>query len=241
MLRIAICDDDGSSINYLSEIIIQYSQEKDLQFEIVTFLSGIDLLKNFKGYDLIFLDIDMPEMDGIEVGLKIKGENSRCEIIYVTNYSDYAYRSFSIRPFGYVVKPFSRENIFKELNDFINKRNEKNEIHQIYLSEGKEILKLNAVDILYFEYSVDKHVKIVTGHKTYDMHGPLRYFYEKAKTYGFTYPHKSFVVNMLHIAKISHFDVVMKNNSIIPIAQKKKVQFMEEYNLFIQKQFGKEI
>ncbi len=238
MLNIAICDDDEYSIKYLSEIISQYDQQSNLQIKITTFVSGVLLLKNFSRYDLIFLDIDMPEMNGLEVGLNIKEKNNSCEIIYVTNYSDYAYQSFSIRPFGYVVKPFSMENIFKELNDFISKRNEKNEIHQIYLSDGKVTLNLNVEDIVYLEYSTNKYVKVVAENETYDMHVPLKYFYERTKAHGFTYPHKSFIVNMLHIEKIECFDIVMKNNTIIPIAQKKKVWFMEEYNVFLQQRFG---
>ena len=178
----------------------------------------------------------MPEMNGLEVGMKIKDVNSDIDIIYATNYSEYAYRSFSVRPFGYIVKPFTQESVFKELSDFVLKSEQKKIFNRVNFSDNKTTLTFTTECILYLEYIGNKKVKIVTEKETYNVQGSLSECYEKTKLYGFTYSHKSFIVNMLHIEKIDQFDVMIKNNYKLPIAQKKKLQFMEEYNTFLHKQ-----
>lgn len=236
MLKIAICDDENFYAKQLHAIVSQYAKLKDFQIKINSFSNGKELLTNCNSFDLIFLDIDMPEMNGLEIGLKIKDINSDIDIIYATNYSDYAYSSFSVRPFGYIVKPFTKEIVFKELSDFILKSEEKKVLNRVNFSDNKITLNLITDCILYFEYVGNKKVKIVTENEIHCLQGSLSYCYEKTNIYGFTYSHKSFVVNMLHIEKIDQFDVIIKNNYKLPIAQKKKLQFMEEYNTFLHKQ-----
>lgn len=238
MLKIAICDDEKFYVKQLPAIVSQYAKLKDLQIEINSFSDGKELLNNCNSFDLIFLDIDMPEMNGLEIGLKIKDINSDIDIIYATNYSDYAYSSFSVRPFGYIVKPFTQESVFKELDDYVCKKKEKDDAPKIHMTDGKTILNLYSDDVLYFEYIADKHVDIVLDDKKYHLRCSLKYFYEKVEGNGFTYPHKSFIVNMRYIEKINHFELIMKNDIVIPIAQKKKAQFMEEYNMYLQNVLG---
>lgn len=238
MIKIAICDDEDKITKELALYVTEYAKEKCVELEIDCYTNPFELLAKSSSYELFFLDIDIPEMNGIEMGFKIKDENGSCEIVYVTNYVDYAYRSFSVRPFGYIVKPFTQESVFKELDDYVGKKKEQDDAPKIHMTDGKTILNLYSDDVLYFEYIADKHVDIVLDDKKYHLRCSLKYFYEKVEGNGFTYPHKSFIVNMRYIEKLNHFELIMKNDIEIPIAQKKKTQFMEEYNMYLQNVLG---
>ena len=90
MIRIAVCDDQTEIVETIKELLIKYSKLKNYNFEIITYTSGEKLAKQDVLFDLIFLDVEMPNFDGIQTAQMIRKEEKGVKIVYVTNHSRYS-------------------------------------------------------------------------------------------------------------------------------------------------------
>lgn len=237
MLNIAICDDEKHGATHLAEIIKQYAQQNNLQFEINTFSSGIALLETFTGYDLIFLDIDMPDMNGLDVAKKIREKDKNCKIIYVTNYKDFAHQAFTVRAYGYIVKPFTREIIENELNDYIATIKEQ-EIKRKVVFNGKHSdLIFNPDDIYCLEVIGKNIIEVTLTDKKEIIYCSLSDAFNEVKAYSFAIPHQSFIVNLCYVDIIARLEIKIRNGNKIPIAQKRSKEFRKQHSEFLQNTF----
>ena len=100
MIRIAICDDDVKVLAALKDYLHCYAKEKNMQLNVILFQNGIELLKHdIKNIDMIFLDVEMPEINGIELARQIRQVNTQVMILFVTNYIQYALQVMKYRLF----------------------------------------------------------------------------------------------------------------------------------------------
>lgn len=117
MVNIAICDDDVKFAGRLEEMLIDYAKKCQIKIKIEVFLDGLELLESIKNqkelYDIIFLDIEMKDLNGIEVAKKIRSFDERCLIIYVTSYQSYAIEAYEVQPFRFIVKPINESILYK--------------------------------------------------------------------------------------------------------------------------------
>ena len=115
MIRIAVVDDEEKEISIISQIVNDFFNENKLKYNLKTFASGETLLADKTEFDLIFLDIQMGDgIDGIETAQKLRIINKNAALFYVTSYSDYIRKSMTIHPFAFIVKPYSKQEIYPE-------------------------------------------------------------------------------------------------------------------------------
>lgn len=235
MIDIAICDDDKSIIKQ----IVQYIQEyQGANCTVSTYSCGEELLSERKKFHIIFLDIDMSGINGIEAAKKIRSYDKNVKIIYVTNFTDYLNLAFEVHAFGYLNKPLKKEKIYSQLNEAIiySENQEEAEIVEFLTTEG--IVRLNPRSIYYFEYT-NRKVEIKTIDKTYIIKNKITSIAKDMCKYGFLMPHKSFTVNLFYIKSIKGYDVFMIDGSVIPLSQKKSVEFRENFNIFLENHIKK--
>ena len=108
MIKIGICDDDKNIIQKIKDYISEYKGDK---CTIESYNSGEELIENKKKFDVIFLDIDMEGIYGIETGKKIRDYDKNVKIIYVTSFTDYVNLAFKVHAFLYLNKPIQKEEI----------------------------------------------------------------------------------------------------------------------------------
>ncbi|MFA9424472.1 MAG: LytR/AlgR family response regulator transcription factor, partial [Sedimentibacter sp.] len=163
MLRIAICDDEKVICQQIEDILADISENINEKFEIELFYSGEELCEYlFEGnsYDLIFLDIELCEMNGVEVGRKIREEmnDESTQIVYVSGKESYAMDLFEVRPLNFLVKPANRDKIelvvIKAIKLFGNKN------HFFEYKNNNINFSVPLGNILYFE-SDGRKVNIV--------------------------------------------------------------------------------
>ncbi len=236
MIKIAICDDDLITLNNIKEIIGGYSQ-KDLQ--IYTYKSGEDLLGSKEKFNIIFLDIDMGGINGIETAKKIRVYDKKVKIIYVTNYTDYTSSAFSVHAFGYLVKPIKESELHEQLDEALSYMKEDEECLVEFTTE-EGIVRIDIKKIYYFEYASRK-ILMKTSKKTYVIREKISVIYEKMKEFGFEMPHKSFVVNLYNVKSIKGYDVYMMDESRIPLSQKKSTEFRNSLNIYLSNHIEKQI
>lgn len=120
MLRVGICDDEPLIIETLQRTILEIADKNGWEISISSFGSGKALLEAVDTLEAVFLDIDMPELDGIETGKRIGERNPACKIIMATGRSDKYKDAFRIQAFRFVTKPFDEDEIEEALQAVIN-------------------------------------------------------------------------------------------------------------------------
>ena len=237
MIKIAVCDDDEIICDELTAIIKNYFTKSDRAVLIKDFKSGEQLLRAKISFDIIFLDIEMPVLNGIETARKLRSWDVNSKIIYITNYNNYKRSAYKVHAFDYICKPITGKAICNTLNDAISYLDNRYTPKKFVFKTEQGMIALEIDDIYYFEYSVRK-VIIVTAKENYASTSySLKQLHEKTCKYNFASPHKSYIVNMLHIRSIKGFDIFIDNDDKIPLAQKKAVDFKKEYNDFLQSTF----
>lgn len=230
MIKIGICDDEKNIVDRIESYINNY---KDKTFNIITYNSGEELLKEKRYLDVIFLDIDMPKINGIETAKFIRKYDKNVKIIYVTSFTEYVNLAFGVHAFGYLNKPINEEDIHKQLDEVISYLNEKKEEEFIEFVTTEGVLRLRPKDIYYFEY-INRKVNIKTKDKVYVLKERITKIAETMSKYNFLMPHKSFTVNLFYVKSIKGYDIFMMDGSIIPLSQKKSVEFREKLNIFLE-------
>lgn len=229
-MKIAICDDEQEARDILKKILEEY--EENLE-KIDTYSSGEEFLLSDIKYDLLFLDIDMKGINGIETARKIRLKDKKLKIVYVTAYKEYAGQAFSVHAFGYLLKPVKKEKVYAQIKDALSYREEvAKEIPVIEFITLEGRIRVECDKICYFEFS-NRKIKLVLNDKRYFMKGKISDIKEKMEGYGFASPHKSFVVNLDQIKNIKGYDIYLMNDEILPLSQKQAVAFKKSLSRFL--------
>jgi DNA-binding LytR/AlgR family response regulator len=239
MINIAICDDEQYITEQLKGVLIDYQAQIAESIDCDIFHSGESLLLTQKRYDIIFLDIYMPGIDGLEVAKRIRKEDLIVEIIYLTNYSGLTKEALSVHAFEYLEKPVKKNEIFYQLDEVIariihRRLSQESNHHIIEFEGGKTKIKLPVDDIYYFERK-DRKVKVVTKKGDFTLYESLASIEEKLKKYDFVLSHQSFIVNICNMKDYVKDEITMMNNDIIPLAQKRSAEFKLATRKFLQK------
>ena len=234
-MRIAVCDDDETAVSFLRELIESYPKQK---LSADGYSSGEDLLRTGNIYDLIFLDIDMKGIDGIETARRIRIHDRKVKIVYVTSYKEYAGKAFSVHAFGYLLKPVKQEKIWKQIEDaLLWQEEEAPEVKQVEFTAVEGLVRLPVDMIYYFEYQ-NRRIYMKAKDTTYEMRGRISDIAGRMEEYGFSVPQKSFVVTLYHVKNIKGYEILMMNGEWIPLSQKQAVQFKEKLSLYLADKMG---
>ena len=213
MLRIAICDDDINFCYKLESIILDYMDSISELAEVMVYFSGERLLqemRNSVGFDIIFLDIELKQINGVQVGIAIRKELNLFfpQIIYVTSFESYAVQLFQNQPFGFVTKPVNEEKIRDIIKEYKRQFDNANVYYEF--TTGKNICKVAVKDIYYLN-SIARKLVIHTREDEFETYKKLDDFYKLPISKYFIRIHKSFAVNQLHIS-VYHYDRIKLSN-----------------------------
>lgn len=232
MYQIAVCDDEPAVCEMVSGVVGEWNKEWDKEIKLSCFGSGEELLAAYDSFDAIFLDIDMKGIDGIETGRQIRGRDRETRIVYLTSYRDYVAGAFEVHAFQYLVKPVSPARLRQVLEELFRyvRKTDRQRILDFHTDEG--MVCIDATDICYFEF-VNRRIHMVTAREIYHMTGKIGGIYERLCSMGFSMPHKSFVVNLLHVKNVRNLDIFMDNGDQIPLSQKKQKEWKQELTTYL--------
>lgn len=220
MYRISICDDEMQMRKFLRSAI----EEAGITCAMDEFSNGMELLKDYQECDILFLDIDMPMVNGIETAKRIRRKDRKVKIIYVTGYQDYMQRSFEVHPFSFLVKPVKKETIIKQIREALLYSREEEKADTLRLKTMNGMEEITVSDIYYLEYQ-NRKLRLVMKYGECMIRGKVSEFSKKLIPYGFASPHKSFVVNLYYVKAIRGYDIFMMNGDWIPLSQKRSTEF----------------
>ena len=230
-MKIAICDDEIYFAGKLWEILMQYLEERHIDFEIELFSSGrefVELGVEMLQYQIIFLDINMKQMDGIETAKNVRAYTEESFVVFVTAYIDYSLEGYQVGASRYILKNNLnfREQIY-ECMDAITKKMKCFLTRKIFrFQEGEK--KIRIENILYIESKLHKLEFNILEHglATYTMYGTLNEFENELEEYPFLRIHQSFLVNLKYIKCVTGYKVVLSNGQelTVPRARYKTVK-----------------
>lgn len=240
MIRIALCDDELDELSILENVIKQYEEERNLSFRISSFRNGEELITGWENFDIVFLDIRMGGMDGMEVAKNIRKKDKQVEIIFITSHIGLTKEALSVHAFEYLEKPVRTETIYQQLDEVLEKISQNKQIYtkrkdMVEINTGKSTIRFAVDDIYYFERN-DRKIRAVTKRGNYIVNETISSLEQKLKAYDFVMPHQSFVVNINHMQDYFKDEIVMTNNDIIPVAQKRSSEFKRVMRDFLQRQ-----
>lgn len=240
MLHIAVCDDDIKMLGEVKQILTDYCKAKKLSFKISAYCDGTDLLATEESFSIIFLDIEMQHSNGIEVAQKIRRMDMNVPIVYITSYIDYWRRAYKVHAFDFIVKPFKTEDLYKVMKDYLAALDDASEkTITLPTDDGVVCFKMN--DIYYFTFEAKKKVYVHTVDGRVLVRENLTEIYNMLNKDRFYQARRECILNLKYVQKIRNkFVIIMKNGDMLPLAQKKKDEFVRKLsNVFVETLKGK--
>ena len=161
-IRIAILDDDQVTISAVKEAIDSFFADKDLSYGTYSYQNPVGFLTEDKEYDLLFFDIEMPEMDGIRTAEIYHSKYPDVSIVFVSNAEHRVFESLRIQPFGFIRKSNFMEDVHSALDSFIKKLANGKEETTVLLKSSSSLMKVRLKDIVYI---VSDRKKTIHSHE----------------------------------------------------------------------------
>ena len=235
VFNIAICDDEVRCVGNLEKIVSAFFDKNNIAVNIEKYYDGTQMLKEEKHFDLIFMDIEMQDSNGISVGMEIRKTDNYVPIVYITSYADYSRRAYKVHAFDFITKPLSIEAVTQTLKDVIKYFNFKNDAKnvELFTGNGVEIQPLD--EVIYFILLEKRRVQVNTSKKIYVVKENLSDIYSKIQNDGFYQTNRSCIVNLRHVQSIRKDDgVIMDNGEWLPLATKKQKDFLNKLSQILR-------
>lgn len=232
-MRIAICDDDTLFIGQLSDCIKDFFHENHLALpEILPFTSGEALLADLSAKDIVFLDIEMPGVNGIYTGNELKKKNRNVILFIITAYTEYLDDAMRFHVFRYLTKPLEKQRLFRNMKDAL--RVYSNATQKIPIETPDGVFTVYSSDIIFLD-SADKKVTVHTVENDYRS---VRTIAEWAKILPrncFFQSHRSFIVNFAHVSDFDHSLIHLSGHSYSAyLTRRKYTEFKAAYLLYLE-------
>lgn len=210
--KIAICDDESVHIEKIRTILSDYETDN--------YLNPTDLLDAVSSgvrYDVLFLDIVMPRIDGISLARELREFDEDMLIVFITSKIEYMQTGYEVRAFRYLLKDQIDEGLPKIWDDIIKELFDRQDAYFSYEFERK-VYRLPIRDILYFESNLRRIVVHTKASKNAALYGKLDDI--SVKYSSFIRVHKSYLINRRYIRMISAGTVVLSNGEVLPVSRK---------------------
>lgn len=214
-VRIAICDDEERYRIELKTILNKLLINADLNID--TFDDGNILADAFAAspYDLVFLDIEMPAVDGITLAKKIRAKSENVFIVFLTSHIEYALEGYEVNALRYLTKPVDIEKL-KEVIRYVQEK--QGSSRQIIIKEDGEEILIDINDVIYME-SMNQNVRIVTAKGEHVIRYNIGDFEEQLKNDGFFRIHRGYLISLSKVKKLSGNDVILDGGETLPVSR----------------------
>ena len=237
MFKIAICDDESLFRKHIREILRDYMEEKGALYEIDEFESGKDFVNlgiEIVKYKIVFLDINMEELDGMETAQKIREISNDIFIVFVTAFITYTLEGYKVDAVRYILKNSVNlsELVFECMDAISTKMNYAVKKKIFNFNKGTRNVSLER--LLYIESRLHKlefHIMEDRLNK-YSLYGVLNDMEKELEGNDFIRIHQSYLVNMKHIAKVSQYEVLLSNGDRLEIPRARYKHVEETYVAF---------
>lgn len=224
LIRIAIVEDEPTERDRIKVYLEEIAQEDQTQFDIEQYSSGMAfVMRGMKDYDLVLMDIDMPNLNGIETAKALRKVDQSATLIFVTNMAQYAISGYEVNAVDFILKPVNRYSFAIKIKRAISRTAKKND-NAIQIKMDGTIFLVHMYQIMYLE--VDGHYVIFhTTQGDYKEYTTLKLAQKRINSSHFVQCNQSFLINMKYIESVSRESVTV-GGTVIYISRKMKTEFM---------------
>lgn len=223
-MYLAYCDDEEIQLEYMRRLAEQWGEENQVTVRFMAYRSAEEVLfENMLSYpfDLLLLDIDMKDMNGMELARKIRESDKKLPIVFLTNRREYVFEGYEVNALRYLLKPMDKEKLYPLLDEIENSGREE----KSYLIEAVagEKVKLYLEDIIYIE-TQGHYLTIHTESQNYELKKSLTELEEELRAAAparcfFVSTHRSFLVNIAYAERVMRTECVLSEGSRVPVSR----------------------
>lgn len=231
--KIGICDDESDIRIYLKSIIEKYYQNHEINYEIYLYEDAEKLVYSKDKHDILFLDMEMNDMNGIEVGQLIRKTDFDTNIIVVSGHDKYMKNAYHIHPFDYLIKPLKEVDLFNCLDELEQSLKYKYPQNFISLKTSEGNIQLNVDDIVYITYE-NRKTNIITNKEIIYSSINLRDLYPLLSSFDFIACHRAYIVNMRYVYRLKQNEIILSYKNIsIPVSRLKYKEINDEFMRYL--------
>lgn len=235
MLKIAVCDDEILQRLDIVNKLKSALENINFVFQVEEFTNGEELLSCKSYFDIIFLDIKMHKLSGIDVAKKLRENKNNSKIIFITSFKEYVFQAFDVSAFHYLIKPVSEEKILKIMNRVLKSfKEEKNRDLYIVITKGKQAIKILLNNIYFFEIQ-NRIVIIHTTNGIIEYYDKISNVEEKIPGSDFFRCHRSYIVNLKYVMKFDKSSITLDNNEKLMLSQSRYDNFSKAFLIYLKK------
>ncbi|MBQ8821357.1 MAG: response regulator transcription factor [Lachnospiraceae bacterium] len=218
-MRIGICDDERAQQELLRSYVEKWAEDNQEKIAIHCFMSAEEFLfawEEDKSFDLLILDVEMGEMNGMELAKKLRNQDAEVPILFVTGYERYIAMGYEVSALHYLLKPIRPEKLWEQLGRI---RDRRKSIEKIWFQTAEGSIVVPVEDIWYIE--ADRHNCILHfGEKQQQIKHALSYVIKLLQhRRELVSCHRSLLVNLQHVSMIVKNELVMDNGERLPISR----------------------
>lgn len=227
-MDIAVVDDEKVMREYLCELIKKQSPESCIE----SYIGAEELLASGKRFDIVFLDIQMDGMNGIEAARSLREKQEEVILVFITGIREYVFDAFDLYAFQYLLKPVDEKKFAEVLERAVREAGRKKEKRELFIKTRN--LTLDQADILYIE-SRGKKVEIhtVRERESIQIYAAMEEL-EGRLGKDFYRCHRAYLVNMAHITEYGSDSIILTNGAKVYLAKKKYGEFVKAYMWHLQ-------
>lgn len=217
LIKIAICEDEKEQQELLKSYIDQIFDGLSVKYELEIYNLGEELLDSYsKDIDILLLDIQMGQINGMDTARKIRELDDKVEIIFITSLIEYVLEGYEVRAYRYLIKPIKYDDLKNNVINCIKEIDIKNKY--IIIKENGNRIKLDINEITYIEVQKED-ITIHTLNQIYKIKGTMNNIEKEINCIRFFRCHKSYLVNLEHVKSIKQYVAMLENSEEVPISR----------------------
>lgn len=230
MISAAIVEDKQEEAEALMAYLTRFENETGEHFNIDVYSDGLAFLDGYKhSHDVIFMDIEMPHLSGMDTARRLRKLNEEVPLVFVTNMKQYAIEGYAVAALDFILKPvnyYRLASILKKISKEVQKRSVDKLVRT---NDGVVQVKLDSV---YYVEVMGRDILYHTEWGNICTHGKLKDLEEEFAPYGFVRCSNCYLVNLRHVKGVNK-DVVSVGNTKLPVSQRKRKDLLRAMGLYL--------